>query len=200
MIVRTFASPPRLGRASVERRGLIRGGEGVLSSAVDAHAQPLLAKLQDLANVEHARKEQTDVAVVQAEQALADAREAQRVATERHSAATAAVTAAEHYFTGLDAGASPDGVRADSGPAQAPSQPTTASGRPVTYLILDVLELGHVTPLKSIYEGVRRLRPGTSGGAIRGSLTKLHQSGAVEIVSRGVYRLLVIPEDYQADT
>ncbi|MFD3565775.1 hypothetical protein [Streptomyces sp. NPDC058667] len=171
-----------------------------MSSAVGGHAQPLLAKLQDLADVEHARKEQTDVAVVQAERALADAREAQRVATERHSAATAAVTAAEDYFAKFDAGASPDDVPADSGSTQTPSQPTAAPGRPVSHLILDVLELGRVTPLASIYEGVLRLRPGTSGGAIRGSLTKLHQSGAVEIVSRGVYRLLVIPEDYQADT
>ncbi|MFE2557925.1 hypothetical protein ACFXGT_18260 [Streptomyces sp. NPDC059352] len=171
-----------------------------MSSSVGAHAQPLLAKLQDLADVEHARKEQTNVAVAQAEQALADAREAQRVATERHSAATAAVTAAADYFSKLDVGTSPDDVPADSGPTQTPSQSTAAPGRPVSHLILDVLELGHITPLTSIYEGVLRLRPGTSGGAIRGSLTKLHQSGAVEIVSRGVYRLLVIPEGYEADT
>lgn len=62
------------------------------------------------------------------------------------------------------------------------------------------MELGKATPLASIYEGVRRLRPGTTQGAIRGSLVKLRRDGFVESSVRGVYCLLTIPEDYQADT
>ncbi|MFJ4870524.1 hypothetical protein [Streptomyces sp. NPDC088757] len=155
-----------------------------------------------MADIERTRKEQSAAAVVQARQALADTLEADRVAAERHSAAEAVVTAAEDYFAGLGADVSSQDAPVDSEPSQAQTPPrsTTAADRSVNHLILDVLEIGRITPLKEIYEGVRGLRPGTSGGAIRGSLTKLNQRGVVEIVSRGVYRLLVIPEDYRANT
>ncbi|MFF9069725.1 hypothetical protein ACF09E_30680 [Streptomyces sp. NPDC014891] len=173
--------------------------------STSTEAQPILSKLKNLAAAEKAGKEQADARALQLERALADAREAQRVRATRHLAAEAAVTAAEDYFTQLAATA---GTTAEDTPSDARATESAtewdrnadASARPVNDLILDVLELGQVTPLASIYEGVQRVRPGTSGGAIRGQLTNLNRRGVVEIVSRGVYRLLVIPEGYQAPT
>ncbi|MFE4801175.1 hypothetical protein ACFRFL_40885 [Streptomyces sp. NPDC056708] len=97
----------------------------------------------------------------------------------------------------LGTGAAQTDPDAEAGGTAAPAEPPGPPSRSVGHLIVDVLELGQVTQLHVIYEGIRRLRPGTTNGSIRGSLTHLHLRGVVEIVSRGSYRLLRIPEDYQ---
>ncbi|MGC9544556.1 hypothetical protein [Streptomyces sp. UG1] len=88
----------------------------------------------------------------------------------------------------------PDGAAAEGA---APFEEAASSGRAVLYLIVDVLEIDQITPLAAIYDGVRRLRPGTTNSAIRSALSVLHKTGSVEIVRRSVYRLLKTPEDYQ---
>ncbi|MER6503298.1 hypothetical protein ABT218_29065 [Streptomyces sp. NPDC001455] len=168
-----------------------------MSSATSGPAQPLIIKLREIADAEQAHRARADAAVTEAERVLYEARQAQRVAVERHSAAAATVEAAEAYAAGLGTGAAQAGPDAEACGAAAPAEPPSAPSRSVGSLIVDVLELGQVTQLHVIYQGIRRLRPGTTNSSIRGSLTHLHQRGVVEIVSRGSYRLLKIPEDYQ---
>ncbi|MFI1734063.1 hypothetical protein ACH40E_33595 [Streptomyces acidicola] len=71
------------------------------------------------------------------------------------------------------------------------------SSRAVQHLIVDVMQGGQITPLAAIYEGIGRLRPGTTNSAVRSALSVLHKTGSVENVRRSVYRLVKIPEDYQ---
>ncbi|MBR8642157.1 hypothetical protein KEF29_29610 [Streptomyces tuirus] len=168
-----------------------------MRSATSEPMQALLARFREIVEAEEGRCRAADLAVEEIEAALRRARDAQRVAAERRAEAAAAYETAAAYATGQD--------RQTQGPTQggagtegdAPFGEGAPSGRAVQHLIVDVLEVGQITPLAEIYDGVRRLRPGTTNSAIRSALSGLHKTGSVEIIRRSVYRLLKTPEDYQ---
>ncbi|MER6421929.1 hypothetical protein [Streptomyces sp. NPDC001137] len=173
-----------------------------MSNATSTHAQPLITRLRELAEVERTRREAADLAVVEAERALQETQCAQRVAAERHAAVQATVEAAEAYARQQKQSASDTHSRAEQTEQAAAGKPASPStpGRSLKRLIVDALNMGEITPLTLIYERVREVRPDAAEKSIRGALANLHTRGTVEIVHRGAYRLVVIPEDYRTDT
>lgn len=167
-----------------------------MRSATSEPMQALLTRFREIVEAEDGRCRAADQAVEEIEKALREARDAQRVAAERRAEATAAYETATAYATrqAQAQGSASAGVGTEGA---APFTGGAASGRAVQHLIVDVLEVGQITPLAAIYDGVRRLRPGTSNSAIRSALSGLHKTGSVEIIRRSVYRLLKIPEGYQ---
>ncbi|MFE1802400.1 hypothetical protein ACFW9L_40415 [Streptomyces sp. NPDC059517] len=170
-----------------------------MSSATSGPTQPFITKLREVVEAEEAKRVRADSAVAEAERILHEALHAQRVATERHTAAVSTAEAAEAYAAGFAPTAaqatSKDDAQPDS-PA-APADPPRAQERSLLQLITDVMNVGEVIPLTEIYERVRPLRPETSKGSTRGSLTHLCQRGIVESVGKALYRLQVIPADYR---
>ncbi|MBW8796246.1 MAG: hypothetical protein JF597_22375 [Streptomyces sp.] len=173
-----------------------------MSNATSGPTQPLIARLRQIADAEQTRWQQAEAAVAEAERILQEAREAQRVAAERHAAVLATVEAAEAYAADLDLADTQHKAaepQSDSAPTAGPTTPAGPKPRSVMHLIVKTLELDKATELHAIYGDVRRLRPGTTNSAVRSALSQLHKKGSVEIVSRSVYRLLKLPEDYQTD-
>ncbi|MEW2575590.1 hypothetical protein [Streptomyces syringium] len=162
-----------------------------MRSATSESMRALLARFQELVEAEQDRLRAADLAVEEIETALRRAREAQRVAAARHSEAAATYAAAQGHAGGRSK---------ESGAGMPGAAGRASTGRAVQHLIVDVMEVGQVTPLAVIYGGVRRLRPGTTNSAIRSALSVLHKAGAVQSVRRSVYRLLKIPEDYKPKT
>lgn len=173
-----------------------------MANATSTSAQPLITRLRELADVERARHEAADLAVAEAERVLQETQHLQRVAAERHAAVLATVEAAEAYVGQQAQDASDIGSRDEqteqpgADAADAPSAP----GRSLKHLVVDALDIGEITPLTLIYERVREVRPDSTASAIRAALAALHKRETVEIVRRGAYRLLVIPEAYRTDT
>ncbi len=168
-----------------------------MRSATSEPMQALLARFREIVEAEDSRCRAADQAVAEIEKALLQARDTQRVAAGRRAEAVAAYDTAAAYATAQDGqtqGPTTDGAGTEGA---APFREGTSSGRAVHHLIVDVLEVGQITPLATIYGGVRRLRPGTTNSAIRSALSGLRKTGSVEIIRRSVYRLLKIPEDYQ---
>ncbi|MBZ6111161.1 MULTISPECIES: hypothetical protein [Streptomyces] len=153
--------------------------------------QALLARFQEVVGAEEGRCRSADLNVEEIEAALRRARDVQRAAAERLSQAVETFDAVAAYAASQASGDLSKNADA------APSGASGSSGRLVPDLIVDVLELGQATPLLAIYDRVRRLRPGTTNSAIRGALSVLRKTGVVELVSRSLYRLVAIPEDYQ---
>ncbi|MGQ4363562.1 hypothetical protein [Streptomyces sp. SAS_272] len=173
-----------------------------MSNVTSGPTQPLISRLRQIADAEQTRWLRAEAAVAEAERILQEAREAQRVAAERHAAVMATVEAAEAYAADLDlAGAQHNTAEpeSDTAPAAEPAAPTSPRPGSVMQLIVDTLEPEKDTELHAIYGNVQRLRPGTTNSAIRSALSQLHKAGSVKLVRRSVYRLLKLPEDYQAD-
>ncbi|MFI9191964.1 hypothetical protein ACIG0A_22055 [Streptomyces californicus] len=176
-----------------------------MRSATSEPMQALLARFQEIVEAEQDRLRVANLAVEEIETALRRAREAQRVAAARHGEAAATYAAVQGYVGGQSkepgVGALGEGGASPSGSSSTASGAGhTPPGRAVQHLIVDVMDIGQVIPLAVIYDGVRRLRPGTTNSAIRSALSILHKTGAVENVRRSVYRLLKIPEDYKPKT
>ncbi|MFF4630024.1 hypothetical protein [Streptomyces griseorubiginosus] len=173
-----------------------------MGNATSTPAQPLITRLRELADVERARREAADLAVAEAERVLQETQHLQRVAAERHAAVLATVEAAEAYVGQQTQDASDIGSRNEQTErlgADTPATPSTP-GRSLKHLVVDALNVGEVTPLTLIYDRVREVRPDSTASAIRAALATLHKKETVEIVRRGAYRLLEIPEGYRTDT
>ncbi|MFD6152470.1 hypothetical protein [Streptomyces sp. NPDC060243] len=158
--------------------------------------QALLTRFREIVEAEEGRCRAADVAVEEIEAALRRARDTQRVAAGRRAEAVAAYETVAEYATVQDPQAQGPAPGSAGTEDAAPFGAAASSGRAVQHLIVDVLEVGQITPLATIYDGVRRLRPGTTNSAIRSALSGLRKTGSVEIIRRSVYRLLKIPEDY----
>ncbi|WP_405894402.1 hypothetical protein OG272_20940 [Streptomyces sp. NBC_00104] len=172
-----------------------------MGNATSTPAQPLIARLRELADVERARREAADLAVTEAERVLQETQYIQRVAAERHAAVLATVEAAEAYAGQQAQGASDTVSHAEQTEQVATDRTASpsASGRSLKHLVVDALNVGEITPLTLIYERVREVRPDSTASAIRAALATLHKKETVEIVRRGAYRLLEIPEGYRTD-
>ena len=144
---------------------------------------PLIARLLEIADGEYTSRKATDIAVMEAEHTLELARQAQRVAAERHTAVLATIEAAKAYVTVADGDAVPDAAD---------------DARPLGRLVLDALVVGTGVPLAVVYERVKKVRPAARDNAIRSTVSQLRQDGVVTTPQRGVYVLQEIPEGYRA--
>ncbi|MEV7678078.1 hypothetical protein AB0O64_05885 [Streptomyces sp. NPDC088341] len=182
-----------------------------MSTTASEPTPPFIARMRQVTDVERARLEKAEATAAEAAATVAEverilrealagqrvALEERRVASERHEAALSTTQAAEAYaaWAGFTDTQHTDAAGSESDTAS----PQGSAARALVHLVVDALELGKDTALPTVYEKVRSLRPESTNNAIRATMSQLHKADCVEIVSRGVYRLLKLPEDYQTD-
>lgn len=121
-----------------------------MRSSTSEPTQALLARFREIVEVEDGRCRAADQAVEEIEKALRAARDTQRVAVERRAEAATAYETAATYATAQDLQAQGPAPGGASTEGAAPFGEGATSGRAVLHLIVDVLEVGQITPLATI--------------------------------------------------